>query len=219
MDKMPAPNEKEIAKPLIFCTRSVLAWQQNAKTQIRRLVKPLPDGHDWTPWQDGLDNWHWSCGYDEAGPHLSPMRQPYTVGDLVWIREALMRKDDGTLYEADNELLYSQASWEAWHGYVRWRWKRSKLPAMFCPRWACRYYARLTSVRAERLQDMGETDAVAEGTLVGLSWPGGTMGVPITARALYSDWWDQLHRKPGTIWRDNPWIWRYELEAADASTE
>lgn len=192
-------------KPLIFCPRSLLAWQRRAKTQTRRLVRPQPlEGLSVVQTAQGL----W-VAQDETRFEL--LCQPYAVGDLLWIREALKRGKFGfTLYAThpvdylrDGELEIGE----------QWTWKRDKLPAMFMPRWACRYYARVVSLRAERLQDITDEDAVAEGVLVGVSHD---HDLP---RWLYVEWWASLHRNPGTRWPDNPWVWVYGLEAADASSE
>ena len=89
---------------------------------------------------------------------------------------------------------------------------------MFMPRWACRYYARVVSVRPERLQDISYGDAVAEGTLVPMPSLLKTEYLGQFTE-LYIDWWDILHKKPGTRSEDNPVIWRYVLEPVDGLLE
>ena len=194
-------------KPLIFCPRSLLAWQQGAKTQTRRLVRPQPlEGLSVVQTAQGL----WDA-QDETRFEL--LCQPYAVGDLLWIQEGLVRSchpmddDSFVLYQADWKPVFRNAMG------ADWTWNRDNLAAMFMPRWACRYYARVVSLRAERLQDITDEDAVAEGVLVGVSHD---HDLP---RWLYVEWWASLHRNPGTRWPDNPWVWVYGLEAADASSE
>ena len=205
-------------KPLIFGPRSILAWQQHAKSQTRRLVRPQPaEGLSIIQSEEGV----W-VAQDETLFEL--VEQPYAVGDVLWIREALRRfrepPDLGNgsfaVYDIDGRVPSPDGP------QCEWTWKRDKLPAMFMPRWACRYYAKVASVRAERLRDMSHADGVAEGTLVGLTFknfaPTATW-YPGKTRQLYLEWWDSLHRKPGTRSRDNPWVWVYGLEALDAKTE
>lgn len=220
---MPAPNDAPM-KPLIFCNRSVLAWQQNAKTQTRRLVRPQPDNDDWYLKQQQDGCWVYTDRDDDgviSWPSWArPIRQPYAVGDLLWIREALVSSErydptsstyaDMVAYCADGEY----AKFDGWPRY--WCWERSKLPAMFMPRWACRYYARVVSVRPERLQAITDEDALAEGVLVdGAGQPWRLMTRP----RLYFSWWDSLHKKPGTRSGENPVIWRYVLEPLDNAND
>ena len=211
---MPAPNDGR-AKPLIFSNRSIIAWQQGAKTQTRRLVNPQPDASHWEFWRESDEGYWWWC---ESGDtfNLFPLkRQPYAVGDLLWIREAL-RVDvvlNRVNYTADDQVVFRGK--DIW---AHWPWKRPKLSAMFMPRWACRYYARVVSVRPERLRDISDGDAVAEGTLVAMPSLLKTEYVGQFSE-LYVDWWDSLHKKPGTRSEDNPWAWVYGLEDADGSTE
>lgn len=209
---MTAPNDAP-AKPLIFCPRSIRAWQANAKTQTRRLARPLPERDDWKLWQDSQGRWWWYERRPRAGFALFPVRQPYAVGDICWLREGLKRGRFGYVLYTANPLDYLR---EEDDGLVRkWpsHWKRNRLPAMFMPRWACRHYAKVLAVYPERLQDITDEDAVAEGTLVGICVP--TTWYEGKSRNLYSEWWAELHRKPGTQWEDNPWIWKYALEPVD----
>lgn len=210
----PSEVEKQAAKPLIMGTRSIIAWQQGAKTQTRRLVRPEPLER-LAVLQLVESMWF---GGEALGDALFELKyQPYAVGDLVWIRERLRRfrkaPDMGggmlVVYEADGRFALDDGQ----HARV-WTWKPDKLPAIFMPKWACRYYAKVVSVRPERLREMLHHDAVMEGTLIGLEIPFGTASF----RDLYFDWWNELHKKPGTRSEDNPWVWIYGLEAANDRT-
>ena len=204
-----SPTEKRIMRPLAFCNRSIIAWQQGAKTQTRRLIKPQPaKGLSITQSDDGL----WVAHCQRL---IELLDQPYAVGDILWMREALKRGRFGyTLYATDplDYLREQDVALVKW-----WPWKRDNLPAIFMPRWACRYYARVVSVRPERLQDISDEDALAEGTGVGLDLPPLCTWYEGMGGDVYCDWWDDLHKKPGTRWEDNPWVWVYELEAVDGS--
>lgn len=201
-------------KPLIYCRRSITAWQQDAKGQTRRLAKPLPDKEDWKPYQDPQGRWWWLEQRPRAGFRLIPMRQPYAVGQLLWIREGLLCwRDEGTdiayvTYQADSRFVYSGEF------VAKWAWKRARLPAMFMPKFACRYYARVVSVQPERLQDISDADVSAEGTLVGIRFP--TTWYQGKSQHLYETWWSGLHNKPRTRWKDNPWVWVYGLVPVDS---
>jgi len=199
-------------KPMIFGTRSILAWQAGAKTQTRRLVKPQPTDNQ-KLWQDDEGRWWWWERQGAIGFRLSRVRQPYAVGTLVWIREALCRSDSRiVVYQADHTPAWFEGAETR-----AWSWDRDRLPGMFMPKWACRYYGRVTERRPERLQEISDEDAVAEGVLVGndpmIRYSGQYHG-------WYMNWWDSLHTKPGTRSEHNPWVWRYGVEeVTHASTE
>jgi len=85
------------------------------------------------------------------------------------------------------------------------------------PRWASRITLEVTSVRVERLQDITEEDAWAEGIeqLDGafdnatLCRRAVAMGEPVeSARVTFAELWDSINgKRPGCSWADNPWAW------------
>ena len=74
------------------------------------------------------------------------------------------------------------------------------------PRWASRITLEITSVRVERLQEISEADAQAEGvtdtSALILDRAGKTQGGPI---AEYAVFWESING-PGS-WDANPWVW------------
>lgn len=89
-------------------------------------------------------------------------------------------------------------------------WKR---PAIFMPRAACRITLEITSVRVERLQDINEADALAEGVD---EWACGAMSrdgqrdyPPVEKYRLL---WEQING-PGS-WDANPFIWVIDFKTA-----
>ncbi len=85
-------------------------------------------------------------------------------------------------------------------------WHRAR-PSIHMPRWASRMTLTVTDVRVQRLQDISEADAVAEGVIHDSfgGWRGheGTIGYP-TAIWAYHHLWNSLHG-PGA-WDANPWV-------------
>lgn len=92
--------------------------------------------------------------------------------------------------------------WKPWHS------------AIYCPRWASRLTLEITDVRAQRVQEISEEDAVAEGVdFRGNYWRAGNHPVKgsalffPTARVAYQHLWDSLNSKRGHGWDTNPWCW------------
>jgi hypothetical protein len=78
------------------------------------------------------------------------------------------------------------------------------------PRWASRITLELTEVRVQRLQEISEADAIAEGVEVGTKQPAIINREPghvafFNARDAYAYRWAALHGDDS--WRANPWVW------------
>lgn len=87
---------------------------------------------------------------------------------------------------------------------------------MHMPRWASRITLEITCVRVERLQDISETDAVAEGCSLnhnGYYWggPHPVSGLKqlATAKGAYQDLWESINGPDS--WDANPWVWAIEF--------
>ena len=102
--------------------------------------------------------------------------------------------------------------WNPGASPLRWR------PSIHMPRWASRTTLGITGVRVERLHDISEADAIAEGVCqmrngsgcwVGSDGPGSLVTPWPTARDAYGDLWDQI--KGQGAWAANPWVWVVEF--------
>lgn len=96
------------------------------------------------------------------------------------------------------------------HDGIRWR------PSIHMPRLASRITLEITGVRVERLQEISEADAVAEGCArlplqdgPGAWWSADVDAGPAlhgrTARDAYRLLWESING-PGS-WGENPWVW------------
>jgi hypothetical protein len=101
-------------------------------------------------------------------------------GDLLWVRETFAADRTSWYYRADGEI--PGLTWT---------------PSIFMPRAASRLTLRLTEVRVERVQDISQADAVAEGT---------------QGKASFALLWDALNAKRGYGWASNPWVWVLSFE-------
>ena len=203
--------------PLIFGPRSIRAWQAHAKSQTRRLVHPQPEQGGKLYYDEVRNIWRIRRrAYPGVEVLPRKVRQPYAVGEICWIREGLIRtEDDLAAYQVDWLLAMNQGR------PMTWRWKHDKLAAMFMPRRACRYHARIASVRPEWLQDISNEDAIAEGTLVDIKVRDELFQMPSmeSPREHYADWWATLHHKVGTRSADNPLAWVYSIEDCEGGHE
>ena len=90
-------------------------------------------------------------------------------------------------------------------------------PSLLMPRWACRLVLPLVSVRVERVQDITEEDARAEGLRrTENGWTDGTTGYDVTsARAAFQELWASIYGQAS--WDVNPWVWVAEWKEIEVS--
>lgn len=180
---------------LLFSAPMTLAVRDGRKTETRRPLNPQPDPgrkvqrinadvvalvpHDWSLDCALLPEWS--------------LASPWPKGSILWCREALEERIDGTglglaHYRADGEPVLVNGE------PLAWRWQRSTLPGIHMPKEACRTLVRCRSTALARLSTMTERDALAEG-FESLD----------DFRAL----WNKLHAKrPELHAEHNPFAWR-----------
>lgn len=96
---------------------------------------------------------------------------------------------------------YDRSTWN-W-GSIKWR------PSIHMPRWASRLTLAVTDVRAQRLQEISEEDARAEGVLEAYErrlYPSRLAARVTSFRRGFEKAWDQLNGKRAP-WSTNPWVW------------
>ena len=195
-------------RPIIFSAPMVRALLSGRKTQTRRLSKPEPASSKprtgSTLVHEGVDG---SDFYRRVVGHFRPR---FAVGDRLWVKEnhRLPLSAEGprgitkygpVFYAADQHWYLGQ---DAVPGKLR--------PSIHMPRWASRMTLVVTDVQVERLNDISEADAIAEGlfpTTCGgqRMWdpgpPHGHFGDP---RVAYRMIWEDING-PGS-WDANPWV-------------
>lgn len=163
-------------RPILFRGEMVNGILDGRKTQTRRVAKPpakavfLPGDR----WKNDADEPGSAYLDDEAG--RLRIECPYgKPGDRLWVREkwalVLWDGEDGVddwvgPIPGTHPGLGWSVHYAAGSTYetdcledrgFRWR------PSIFMPRWACRLVLEITDVRVERLNDLSEDDAIAEG--------------------------------------------------------
>ncbi|GHV34930.1 hypothetical protein FACS18949_11900 [Clostridia bacterium] len=202
-------------KPILFKTDMVRAILDGRKTQTRRVLKPQPKG---TPRYNNL-RYHWYDHYFSPGlpfvNDVTPMpRQPFRVGDILWVRETWLEAEGTCHYRADTTSEIQRCLVDDGH-----RWK----PSIHMHREAARLFLRVTDVRAERVQDITIKDCIAEGVSVGsMNWN----RLAAQHKEKYRELWESINtkrkydgdyvaRRPGCNWDANPWVWVYTFEKLD----
>ena len=220
-------------RPILFSGPMVRAILEGRKTQTRRVCKfvPLHDGLNLqanslqaglyhTGWKDGpwvLRSMGGACWNDRT----KPLRCPYGVpGDRLWVRETIHQSASGVTVYAENGC----PAW--WHGEsVQWPWPKAKVVTRGMPRWASRITLGITNVRVQRVQEISEEDAIAEGMLY---HDGGRIGhsgwrhdpnygcIYNTACEAFATGWICIYSKSGRGWRENPWVWAITFKILEA---
>ena len=207
-------------RPILFTPENAQKVFLGTKTQTRRIVKPQPP-----KWIDkygqSLSPMHWipsgvfiSDPSGMLGKGNLSIRQngasvkcPYgTIGDRLWVRESYYAESQSTIHYRGDFGGYEDDPKSGWKN------------AMFMPRWACRTVVELTAVCVERLQEISEDDAIAEGIEycdgVGVGragyWQKDRSRICATAREAYRVLWESING-PGS-WALNPWVWVLEFK-------
>ena len=191
-------------KPIIFSTPMVQAILDGKKTQTRRVIKI----------DDAPENWKISiAGTSIVRTEPYDVKLPrYAAGDILWVRETFcevpyeynhipIKGGHITIpkyaYKADSERDYTGI------------WK----PSIHMPREAARIFLMVKAIRAEKLRDISETDAIAEG--VNHQWGinhNGEKTLEKVCTTVFKELWDSLNEKRGYGWNTNPWVWVIEFE-------
>ncbi len=217
-------------RPILFSAPMVRAILEGRKTKTRRVVKGVPEWCDragytcFTP--DGYISFRGN--YEDKGPCEKFIKCPYgKVGDQFWVRETFaittnvdrekewpsrphknFDNDDlaSVIYRADGEWEWvDDDGFRTEHSY----WK----PSIFMPRWASRIQLEITGTRVERLQDISEYDAIAEG--VGEHWICSD-SMPDNPHlnhnplSRFIDLWKSINGEQS--WNQNPWVWVIEFK-------
>jgi len=184
-------------RPILFSGPMVRAILSGRKTQTRRIVKPQPDESGLSK-KDGAEYWEDASGRK----YICPFGVP---GDRLWVRET-WRTTKSLEHLAPRNIasgapLEYMADRCLTPGGGRLEYRGKARPSIFMPRWASRINLEVADVRIERLNDITEEDAKAEG------WDGyiSYMPQPHPAIAEFSRLWESIHG-PGS-WDHNPWVW------------
>lgn len=176
-------------RPIIFSAPMVRAILEGRKTMTRRILKPQPNMlNGGKPLNNGRGSYSVEAGWK---------RYPYAVGDRLWVREAFSYS---WVVSDDPDRRHLMPVWYWADGNPdSGSWSKPK-PSIHMPRWASRITLEITDVRAQRLQEISEDDANAEGCIHHHDPAGDGQNVI----EQFSYLWTSIHG-PGS-WDANPWV-------------
>lgn len=197
-------------KPILFNTEMVRAILDGRKTCTRRLPrKQIEEKYlEYDEWVQAVAVP--GCTY-LSEKEFYTQYPPYQPGDILYVRETWCKGSWGNekeryYYKADDNDFYC-----TWH------------PSIHMPKEAARIWLKVTDVRVERLQDITDDGAKAEGA----NWKNGkNVGweekMKRTAVERFAEIWDSTIKKSDLDrygWAANPWVWVIEYERCEKPEE
>jgi hypothetical protein len=225
-------------KPILFNTDMVRAILDGRKSCTRRIIKPQWEEcphckyvHNEYIYDKLAENVYCArCGY----PLKPKRRSPYQPGDLLYVRETFIQAAAHIFwYKADDNSWISEG--------LRWK------PSIHMPKEAARIWLKVTDVRVERLQDITEDGAEAEGMPDSLDYPVNKAYCPLckgdgiigtvdvhslghmdvdcpycdSYRKRFENLWSSINQKSldSYGWNANPYVWVIEFERCEKPQE
>jgi hypothetical protein len=196
--------------PILFSAPMIRALLEGRKTMTRRVMKQQPSP-SWRPFsygevhkmingepsEDHVIGWGPS---NEDGDEAYPLR--FLIGQRLWVREAW--RTDNSDDDGIKPSLLSPKTFILYDADADWRLNKSvgkSRSPRFMPRWASRLTLVVTDVKVERVQDISQEDAKAEGVDPRVDHVG-------DEHCLYSipfqSLWNTIHGPDA--WQRNDWV-------------
>ncbi len=206
------------SRAIIFSGDSVRATLHGLKRETRRVFK-------FPAWADPSHQIEFSgvgglaAALCEASGCFADVPCPYGIaGDELWARETWRTEElgddaevpglDGVRFKSDDRfepIANTVEAAEAW-GAAHRRGGKWRSP-IHMPRWASRLTLTVIMIRVERLHEIREAGALAEGMIVGGNPRRHWYHAPDTARMNFQTHWDKINAARGFSWDTNPWVW------------
>jgi hypothetical protein len=189
------------------------------KRMTRRVIKPrYKNGEIGFEVSRGLSGTSISI-VDEEGRHTREEEPGFWPDDVLWVRETFLKyakgHDGGS---ADRLYAYkadaTDSSEELRKEYILLGYPYKWRPSIHMPREASRLTLAVKDVRVERLQDISEDDAIAEGVDTSHCFCGVPKLKDKCHRHKFMQLWDKLNAKRCYPWDSNPWVYVIEFMRA-----
>lgn len=195
---------------IIFNAEMVRAILDGRKTQTRRIIKSVPATHNFHGWvmssTQAKDEGKacWAIGDSPLLKEPIRLNCPLgKIGDRLWVRETWRKFDFSdecgcSEYPCgcpENGAIMYRATQD--DGESKWR------PSTHMPRRYSRITLEITNVRVERLQDISEQDAIAEGIT----------NISVLSKYIFSKLWESIYGFDS--WSSNPWVWVIEFKKVE----
>lgn len=209
------------SQQILFKGPMVRALLNGNKTQTRRVVDRVTglgqvtcfEGSETTGYDFALRDRRdmWNEFREDDLLKLCPYGVP---GDELWVRETWApvspfdpSPETGAFYRADYlDDPHGPDGEKSPEGRYR-TW----CPSIHMPRWASRITLEVTGVRVERLNDISEADAIAEGCDVDLLARPELTGT--VAKICFRHLWESINGPDS--WDANPWVWVVEFKQVE----
>ena len=177
-------------KSLLYSQPMVAALLAKVKTETRRtagLEKVNENPGDWRINGVVMVKGIAVVEFRDKREYFELCKPRFQVGDIYYVKETWATKDidmgsyndKKVIYKADNPNEMDRNNWKS---------------SMFMPEWASRLKRQITAVKCERVQDITEAGAIAEG---------------VKSRAEYAILFDKIN--PGA-WEKGVWVWVYHFK-------
>lgn len=205
-------------RPILFSAPMVRAILAGTKTQTRRALRKqfAPDAVVAEVAATTPEGWqmsgHSGLWWDDADACIDDaIRCPYgQPGDRLWVRETFMHEPADYCWEASVSIPCRPASTVYRADFPESQPGEGWTPSIHMPRSLSRITLEVTGIRVERLQDISEADAIAEGVdewSRGALSPDGHRG--LDPRDKFECLWSGINGRGS--WDANPWVWCVEF--------
>jgi len=192
-------------KGILFKPDMIRAIVDGSKTQTRRSagleeVNQAPDDWEYNGW---AGSWQGFAFSNLPSATTSRICRPrYLPNEVVYIKEAYWQDQSGGLWD----YKLDSSRWENIEWPVTICGGKAISP-LFMPAWAARYFIRITDVRAERVQEITEEDAFAEGCKNKVLFSNSSFDIVIQpASDVFRELWNSINKPPFDR-EVNPWVW------------
>lgn len=195
-------------KPILFNAVGVDAILKGRKTMTRRVIKKTPKHDDLKPY-----HWFGTYGLISSNSRVYDFMPPCVPGEILYVRETwceLPVNPDGSDSGYKTKVYYKADGDKRPDGWKDQKWR----PSIHMPKEAARIFLRVTDVRVERLRDISEDQAQAEGFYKGWTLSERS-SMSSTATQAFMWNWNSLFKPVDRAlygWSENPWVWAIEFD-------